>query len=346
MKNYFKNILTLLSGIAVIGFSSCLKETTKPNLDPAVGTGSNAVVGLDQTDVADQNYSSFAQTSPTVVFNAYNKTVKFYPVTDTGYININVSYFGADVAPQDITLTLTVDATVLASFNNNTAYQSFYYFWGTNLTQPPSSSIWSIPTSVTIPKGSKTATAKIKLKNTIGLGNPYGIPITITGTNYGTIASNQKSAVYVFQGVNKYDGVYEVNGTFTDASSAYNGKYPKYVEFMTTDAQTVVMYDQLYAYFYYIINNISTGGATSLVSGGIGFRYNTTVDTCTGVLNGGNGSPGATYGTIVGGGPNKFSYQTVSYSSNPAFQIKYTSSAGRFTTNDSYTYVGERNDAN
>ncbi|MFL9485263.1 DUF1735 domain-containing protein [Chitinophagaceae bacterium LWZ2-11] len=341
--NQYKNILTAFT--ATLIFASCMKDV-KPNLDPQNGSGSAATVGLDLSGPADTYYSSSAQTNAAVTFNTYNSTVKFYPSKDTGYVKINVSYMGDGVAPQDITVTLAVDPATLTSFNANRAKYSFYYNWGADATMPATADVWSIPTSVVIPKGKKSAQVTIKLKNTIGLGDPYVIPIVITATNYGTISGNMSHAAYIFQRVNNYDGLYMVNGSVTDAQNVYTGKYPKYVELITQDATTVSMLDQNYGYFYYLINSIATGGATNL--SGTAFRFDATSNKCIAILSASStsGATGGTFGTINPNGPNQFTTTTVSYDPTAAFKINYTASAGRFTINDTYTYVAERSDAN
>lgn len=339
--NYKITKLMTLSGIliAMMNFTSCLKDAKAPNLSPDAGTSATVGIWIDNSDGAvDGVGGGYSQGGK---FNVFNRTIKFFPSTDTAKLNVTVAYLGPDVAPQDIQVTLAVDAANLAAFNTTGAFSGN---WGFDVTQPNATDVWSIPTTVTIPKGQKQATVQVKLKNSIALGQPYAMPIKVSATSYGTVSTNQASAIYLFQRVNNYDGLYMVNGTVTDALGAYTGKYPKYVELMTYDANTVVMLDQNYGNFYYIITNLATGGASNL--SGIGFRFDASAN-CTNVYSVSGGAlVSPTFGTLASGAANKFTPQVNSYSPNPAFVINFTASAARFNINDKYTYVNDRNDAN
>ncbi|MBS1627489.1 MAG: DUF1735 domain-containing protein [Bacteroidetes bacterium] len=339
--NYKITRLMTLSGIliAMMNFTSCLKDATAPNLSPAAGTSATVGIRIDNSDGAvDGVGGGYSQSGK---FNVFNRTVKFFPSPDTAKINVTVSYLGPDVAPQDIQVTLAVDAANLTAFNATGAFSGN---WGFNVTQPNATDVWSIPTTVTIPKGQKEATVQVKLKNSLTLGQPYAMPIKISATSYGTVSTNQASVIYLFQRVNNYDGVYMVNGKLTDALGTYTGKYPKYVELMTYDANTVVMLDQNYGNFYYIMVNLATGGAANL--SGIGFGFDASGN-CTNVYSVAGGAPASpTFGTLATGATNKFTPQVNSYSPTPAFLINFTAVAARFNINDKFTYVSDRNDAN
>lgn len=332
--------LTILGSILMLmfGLTSCLKNTDSPNV-----SGAQPVIGLmmDYSDGSVEGEGGAYNNGGE--FNVFNRTVKFYPSADTAYLDVTVSYLGSGNAPQDIQVSLAVDNDLLASFN---AESSFQDYWGITADIPDASDIWSIPASVTIPKGQKSASVKIKLKNSLELGYPYAIPLKITQSSYGTVSTNQASAIYLFQHVNLYDGQYMVNGNLTDNTKTYTGSYPKYVEFWTMDDNTVIMYDRNYGNFYYIIANASTRAAANL--SGVGFRFDAT-GKCTNVI-GVAANTGAytslNFGTLASGASNQFTPQTVSYSPTPAFTVNFTASSGRFNINDKYTYVGERNDAN
>jgi hypothetical protein len=347
--NQYKNLFIAVMGIAVLSLASCMKSNMAPNLDPSVGTGASPTVGIDASGAAggatsDFTYSSSAQDNPTVNFNAYNMTVKFLPsAPDTGYVNINVTYYGSGTAPQDITITLAVDPAVLASFNDNSAFSDN---WGAPATMPDPADIWSIPTSVVIPKGQKTAQVRVKLKKSLPLGQPYVIPLSITNVSPSmTVASNMEHAAYVFQKVNNYDGIFWINGSLTDAQNTYVGRYPQYVELITYDDNDVILLNANYGAFYYLATSAATGGAANL--GAFGFQFDPTTNKCTSIMSF-NTTTGALTptGALVSGGPNQFTPTETTYDKNPAFLINYTISSGRYTINDKYTFVSDRTDAN
>ncbi|MBW7951741.1 MAG: DUF1735 domain-containing protein [Chitinophagaceae bacterium] len=334
--NYTIKRIMFFGGALLLMFNltSCLKKTESPNVSgakPIVGLWIDQ--GLGAVDASGYNAGG--------KYNVYNRTVKCFPSPDTAYLDVKVSYLGGENAPQDIVVSLAVDNTLLTDFN---AEGDFSANWGVDVTQPAAADVWSIPTSVTIPQGQKSGSVKIKLKNTLALAQPFAIPLKITNSSFGDVSANQSSAIYLFQKVNNYDGIYMITGKFTDAQGVYTGRYPKYVELLTDDDNTVVMLDQNYGNFYYIITNLASGGAANM--SGLGYRFDNATGSCTNVCSVSGGSiANPNYGTLVGTA-NKFAPQTLSYSPTPAFTVKFTASAGRYTIDDVFTYVSERNDAN
>ncbi len=187
-------IKALYSFLIVLGLSSCLKEA-RMNIDTGNGNTANVI--------------EFANTGDNVA-SATSKYPRFN--TDLGSIgsgesvdfNINVSYSGANTAPQDITVNLEIDPSVLTLFNTQN---------GSNYVVPPSD-IYKFPSSVIIKKGTRMTQVKATITNnsSFDFAVSYALPLKITSANTGIISGNFGAAMYSFGLRNIYDGVYEVKG--------------------------------------------------------------------------------------------------------------------------------------
>lgn len=186
IKTYFFPMLILL------GLSSCLKKDPM-NIDSSKGP---------------KNIIEFANTG-----NDISGSSSTYPEfhIDLGSLangasttfNINVSYSGADVAPQDITVNLSLDQATLTTYNtqNGTSYVI------------PSSDIFTLPTSVVIKKGTHVGQTQVNINNTnsFDFNASYALPIQIASTSMGTVSGNFGKAVYSFGLRNIYDGNYDLH---------------------------------------------------------------------------------------------------------------------------------------
>lgn len=191
MKQFKINIF-FLPTLVLFGLSSCLKKDAM-NIDPNKGP---------------KNIIEFANT-----FNDVSGSSSTYPEfhIDLGSLangasanfNINVSYSGADVAPQDITVNLSLDQATLTTYNSQN---------GTNF-EIPSSDIFSLPTSVVIKKGAHVGQVQVTIKNTsnFDFNASYALPIKIASTSMGTVSANFGKAVYSFGLRNIYDGTYDLH---------------------------------------------------------------------------------------------------------------------------------------
>lgn len=123
--------------------------------------------------------------------------------------NVSVEYDGAGTAPSDITVNLALDNALLNQYNTDN---------GTSYVVPPTS-VYSIPSSVVIKKGTRFASAEAKITNnsSFDFNKAYAIPVAITSTsNNAPVSANFGKAVYSFGVRNIYDGVYAVlSGTVT-----------------------------------------------------------------------------------------------------------------------------------
>lgn len=203
MKHH-KRYLALLA-LATMAQVSCLKDNAN-NASPLAGT--NNVVEFQNTSVP---------VSYTSIWPQYDNTITL--TGDTGSFPINLNYAGAQsVAPTNINVTLALDTGALSAFNADQ---------GTNYILPPDA--YTLPTSVTIPKGVNTV--QIHANITAGAGwdwsQTYALPLKIISSSYGVISSNFGTAIYTFVANNKFGGNYATTGFVFHPSSprALNATY-------------------------------------------------------------------------------------------------------------------------
>jgi hypothetical protein len=191
------NIKGFFSFLSILLLSSCLKEA-RMNIDPSSGTA-NIIEFANTGDngaVATSKYPSFYT------------DLKSLAIGQSGDININVSYSGANTAPQDITVNLALDPTILTLYNSEN---------GTKYVVPPTS-VYTIPTTVVIKQGTRMTQVKaaITRNNSYDFNASYALPLKITSASTGVISGNFGAALYSFSARNSYDGVYAVSsGTVT-----------------------------------------------------------------------------------------------------------------------------------
>jgi hypothetical protein len=184
--NFYKIIGTSLAAAALLAQTSCLKDV-KGTTDPS---GSNSVVEFQNSSIP---------VSYTSVYPQYNSSLIFAP--DTAGFNVNVNYAGANNgAPQDIKVDLALDQDALDKFNAD--QQTNFVI--------PSSDLYTMQTSVTIPRGKRDATIRVIINRTSNFdyGSAYALPLKISAASYGIVSSNFGTAMYTFSGRNKYDGTY------------------------------------------------------------------------------------------------------------------------------------------
>jgi hypothetical protein len=194
--------------LIILGLASCKKGAM--NIDTESGSTTNVV--------------EFANTGE----NLSSATVSKYPgfYTDLGSLaagasakfNVNVSYSGKDVAPQDVTVNLALDTAALALYNKQN---------GTGYTAPPAA-ICTYPTTVVIKKGTHQSTIEATITNnsSFNFSVNYALPLKIAASSYGVISSNFGSAVYAFGVRNIYDGHYSLKGyTLRGGDPAKTGNF-------------------------------------------------------------------------------------------------------------------------
>ncbi len=247
MKNM--KIKTLLFATALVLLTSCLKEG-RMNTDPGAN---NAVIEIANTgdNITSSGIAGFYTDLGSVAAGASKN------------FNINVRYAGPGGAPSDITVTLAADAASLATYNADN---------GTNKVVP-ATSVYSFPTSVTIPKGQTqiTVECKITVSPEFDFNKAYGIPVKITQVSSGLVSGNYGAVVYSFGVRNIFDGAYTVTGTMVDAANpGITGRYPMSVGLVTSGATQVQLYDNAIGGVYH---SILSGTSTSYY-GAFGVVFN------------------------------------------------------------------------
>jgi hypothetical protein len=151
-------------------------------------------------------------------------------------LNVNLSYSGAATAPQDITVTLTVDSAALAAYN---AQQ------GTDYVLPPAA-IYTLPNTAVIKAGTQKIQVQVAITNnsSYDFNVNYALPLKIQSVSSGIISGNFGTAIYSFAARNVYDGVYTMTGTMTDhASAALTGYYPLDMDLITYSGNSIALFD-------------------------------------------------------------------------------------------------------
>lgn len=184
-----KNILYILTVMATIMLSSCLKDDEMMGPDTP-GYVSNVVEFADIGAVTSSASSTFP------------RWTLAYDPEDEVTINLKVSYSGAETAPEDIKVTVVKDPLILDTYNedNGSGY----------IIIPPS---WmEIPNNgeLTIKQGEKTATLPI----TVQLGNfslteDYGLPLKIESASFGTISGNFGGGLFAVSPKSLLDGSFD-----------------------------------------------------------------------------------------------------------------------------------------
>lgn len=161
-------------------------------------------------------------------------------------------------APQDITVNLVANPTLVTSFNTATGSS-----W---LPMPVAN--YNIPSlKVTIPKGQKMAALKINVLNTNGLSfsDVYGFGFSIASVDQSgyTIASNLKNVVIGINVKNAYAADYLVNGYFFHPS-APRAIIDEHKEIGTvTDTRCSAGLGDLYSQNYYFQFDVSGSNITN-----------------------------------------------------------------------------------
>lgn len=156
---------------------------------------------------------------------------------------------------QALTVKVANDTGVIGRYNraNGTAYE-----------QLPSS-LYTLLTDVntlTFQPGEISKEIKIRLNKTnLDLSKSYALGFKITDASGAQVSTEMSEAIYAIGVKNKYDGLYEANGTMVDlANSALTGNYPWSVEFRTSGPNSVILWDHEEDY---ILHPILSAGAWS-----------------------------------------------------------------------------------
>lgn len=209
--------------IIALAFTSCVKDHLA--VDPSQ---SNNVVEFANT--------GSIVSSAGAVHPRFQIDLGSLPSGKSSPINVNLSYSGADNAPQDITVNLVVDSAALAAYNADE---------GTNYALPPKA-IYSLPATAVIKAGSRKIQVQVAITNnsSFDFNVNYALPLKIQSVSSGVISGNFGTAIYSFAARNIYDGVYTMSGTLTDqANSTITGYYPLDMDLITYNGNSIALYD-------------------------------------------------------------------------------------------------------
>ncbi|MES1216897.1 MAG: DUF1735 domain-containing protein [Bacteroidota bacterium] len=221
-------IKLLLFSATVLGLASCLKEGS-PNID------TNNAGNIVQFSNTGNNSAAVSSKYP----NFYTDLGSLAEGS-TAEFNLNISYSGSGTAPEDITVNLVVDNDLLTLFNTQN---------GTSYVIPPTS-VYSVPASVVIKKGTRTTQAKATVTRSADydFGEAYAIPLSISSASSGIISDNFGKSVYSFGVRNQFDGDYamDIKSTGWAAYGIADGPtltWPTNIGLVTTGANTLIIAD-------------------------------------------------------------------------------------------------------
>ena len=237
-----KNLLKI-APLALLFLSSCLKDelyTADTNEAPSI---------VEFKDAPDETAS--AET-------LYGVTTKSFPVVASDAFDVAIVYSGDDVAPQDITVGISVDPKIIEEYNAKIVKDAreAAIEHGEDPDEAEAdvqdelfdlipSNIFSLSSNtVTIKKGEKMATLTVNVKpDQFDFAYRYGLPLRISSVSSGTIGLNFGSIIYSVGAKNQYDGTYTVNGSVVRGGDpVLSGDFPEQTyELITVDANTVRM---------------------------------------------------------------------------------------------------------
>lgn len=210
MKNIFSKYTYLVLVLAVIT-SSCLEDDI--TLDPA-----NSVNVIEFKDPA-----LFASTIGST-FTVYAAAFDFAP--ETAY-PVTVSYSGANVAPEDITVTIGINPTAIGQ--HNVEQEKKFEILPSNL--------YTLPTTVTIPKGKRTAVVDLKIKtDALPFDKSLVLPLQIMNASSGIVSGNFSTILINVIPKNPYDGTFKYT---TSAKTSLVPNADKSVTLVTLNGNTV-----------------------------------------------------------------------------------------------------------
>jgi hypothetical protein len=214
MKKYYGLFLLF----ALTGLVSCLKQN--PALDPK------------QTNNVIEIYSLIPNPTISPADAVYPLYSRSFDIVPTGEFQVQVSYSGAEVAPQDITVTLGLDQQAMNDYNDEQ---------GTSMVLLPSSLYTVDAWILTIPKGQRLATMKVTVKpNQFNPSLTYGFPVRIQSTSFGTISSNFGTVIFSVSAKNKYDGIYQLKGFHNRPT--LTAPYDEEVHMITSGVNSIYMF--------------------------------------------------------------------------------------------------------
>ncbi|MES2275690.1 MAG: DUF1735 domain-containing protein [Bacteroidota bacterium] len=237
-----KRIILLMMMAVTVSLTACVKDNAvnlAPGASPPVVEWETATIQDAPTNAATNIYRTYARS---------------FEIVAAVKQDFKIDLTGTDPASSDVTVGVGVKAQAVTDYNTK---------YGTTYTLLPAN-MYTMPASVVIPKGGRSATVSIVINATLfDLTKTYVLPLTITSTTAGGISGNYGTVIYTVSAKNKYDGIYTVNGTMTDyvAGSGLTGKYPIKYYLITTGPSSVALYD--YTVYNNYAHQILSGGTTT-----------------------------------------------------------------------------------
>jgi len=250
---------------------------------------------------------------------------------DTSLLVFNNAKYGNETK-----VTIVVDTSLVTAYNNAN---------GTTFDYMPSS-VFTFPSSITIPANSLQGTGKVALNIpkllTYGSSFATGFTITTVSGGPGALLTSNSHVMLIVQVKNKYDGEYTVTGTMVDyANAGLTGAYPWDVYLITTGPNQVILYDNSFTgdIYHEILNggNDSYYGAFGLV---INFDANDNVTSVTNYW--GQPSSNGRSASLDPSGTNKFDPSTNTLDINYWMDQPSVITPHRTSFKEHYTFVGPR----
>jgi hypothetical protein len=219
------NIILFLAAMTIL--TSCLKDG-KVNLPEGA---SPMTVQWSTTSLDDAPTNSAS--------NIYRTYSRSFDLTPAGKMNLLVNITGGGVAENDITVGVGLKASAVTEYNAK---------YSTNYTQLPSN-MFTMPTSVVIPKGQRSAIVPIVVNTTLfDLSKSYALPVTITSTTAGQISGNYGTVIYTVGAKNQYDGIYTAKGIVVRAGdNVLSGFFSGLSYTLSTTGPNSVTFSQTWA---------------------------------------------------------------------------------------------------
>lgn len=231
-KNIFNGLIAML---CVLSLSSCLKnKNEQPDFSattPVVEIPVGSPVG--DGSVNSLNTSLIQQDTPSEYM--------FY-----------INYAAANTKSTDITVTLSVDPAVLATYNAAHASDPA-------LTIVPASA-FTMPVTITIPANQRRVQVPVKfISNVLDPAIGYGLPVTIKDASGEVINKNFGSVVIKVAVRNRYDGKYSFKGyVFREGDPVLSGNFKGLTKDLSSSGANAVDFGQVWS------NGTGVGGIDGL----------------------------------------------------------------------------------
>ena len=210
MKNIFK--LTFIGAAMTVAFSGCLKDKGYDNGDYGISVRQNNAVSLPQAAAGSVTFALFSSNSPQVL------AAPVFALESIGAqsFNVNVQFaLKPDLVAADPSLTLLPADQYTVNLNAMIAAGKLLD-----------------TLEITIPQSSN-----------LDPNLTYALGLEIVSADNGfQIASNMKEVLIKLTVKNKYDGLYDVTGTYSDVSAAganFTSRYPLEYYLITTGPSSV-----------------------------------------------------------------------------------------------------------